>query len=146
MRNSQQGFTLIELMIIVGIIGILAAVAIPSYQDYVTKAKWTAVLAEISPGKTGFDVALNDELTPVTNSNPGLGEAFIGIKANNSHSNIVITNPTASGILTATIVGGSALIIGDTIILTRDASTGAWVCTSTVPQRFIGPVTVCTEV
>lgn len=146
MRNSQPGFTLIELMIVVAIIGMLAAVAIPAYQDYVAKAKWTAAFAEVTPGKTGFDIALNDEFTPVTNSTPGPGQAFIGIKANNSHTNIVITNPTASGILTATIVGGSALIVGKKIILTRNASTGAWVCTSTVSQHLIGPVTVCTEV
>ena len=54
-RNMQQGFTLIELMIVVAIIGILAAVAIPQYQNYVIKSQVTRAIAEASDLKTAVE-------------------------------------------------------------------------------------------
>ena len=142
-KQAQAGFTLIELMIVVAIIGILAAVAIPAYQDYVAKSKFSAALAEVAPGKTGFEVALNDNLIPVLVEAAADGtEAFIGVQETNANSTIAVTEG-AAGTLVATIVGGPEGVNGETITLTRTAATGQWACTTTVVQKLVGPDTVC---
>ena len=122
MKNVQKGFTLIELMIVVAIIGILAAVAIPAYSDYTKKAKFTEVIQATTALKTAIDVCGSD-FNDLTAASCGAGTN--GVPANiagSSTSNAILgkyvysiatTNGTTAGAggtatITATAVGTSS--------------------------------------
>ena len=134
MQKIQQGFTLIELMIVVAIIGILASIAIPSYQNYIAKSQFIAGLAEISAGKTLAEV-LVDEGNRVT--------APSDIALQDESSNCSITADDNAGVITIDCTHkGIASVNGLKTTLTRSVL-GIWSCASGVKQQYIGSVEKC---
>jgi type IV pilus assembly protein PilA len=147
MRRRQKGFTLIELMIVVAILGILAAIALPAYQDYTVRAKMSEAVLAISTPKTIVSEAFHtDGLTGVTAAATEFNARPAAEKRSKYVSNLQING--ANGEITMTtavaVAGLPAAVLGRTLVLTPNVQnaalaagvTGAldWGCASTTAQ------------
>ncbi|WP_180024293.1 pilin [Acinetobacter sp. YH1901134] len=145
--NAQKGFTLIELMIVVAIIGILAAIAIPQYQNYIAKSQVSRAMSEAGAIKTAVESCLND-------GNTAIGACNLGATASNILT-LTVAGSAPSTTAGATL-GTNAAILSETtaIVATfadkaaatlkatpstltwvRDA-TGSWRCHTTAEAKY----------
>ena len=130
-RSVHAGFTLIELMIVVAIIGILAAVALPAYQDYTVRAKTTEVILAAASAKIGVAeyVGLNSALPPAGSFTPSFNP-----------SAYVTTLAWNGTVVTATASSKESKISGSTITLTPtltgNSSTVNWACAGTIDTKY----------
>ena len=125
--HKQQGFTLIELMIVVAIIGILAAVAIPAYQDYTIRAKVTEGLSLASAGKTAVSeyFSANGGL-PTDNTSAGMA-----VEEDISGNSVDKVNVGSGGAGVITVTFSTVTILNKTITLAPQTTAGkvVWQCT-----------------
>lgn len=154
--KAQKGFTLIELMIVVAIIGILAAVAIPQYQNYVARSQVTRVMQETGALKTAVEACINEGRTTIGtaagNCDPGGTPSNLMATATGTSAMVSGTPPTtgagtasvtspltATSTIQATFGNNAAAVLTtgtpSTLTWTRNAN-GGWTCATTAPANL----------
>ena len=130
--TAQGGFTLIELMIVVAIIAILAAIALPQYQNYIAKTQTSAALAELSPGKIGVETIYAEGEAMAT------AAPELGLQATTARCSAIEVDMQSSGVASLTCELIESGKVSGNIALERNVD-GAWTCTSSMTDKSLLP-------
>jgi type IV pilus assembly protein PilA len=146
--SSSAGFTLIELMIVVAIIGILAAVALPAYQTHVAKTQAARVMTEASGLRALLESCVNEGKTTVGAGDSDCDPSAVGSNLITGASQTGATLPAGTGVPQVTFVGGGEITIEatfgnnaiplfamETLTWSRTAE-GTWNCTTTIDTLY----------
>jgi type IV pilus assembly protein PilA len=139
MKKFQQGFTLIELMIVVAIIGILAAIAIPAYQDYTIKSRVSEGPSLASPALTAVGVMCSEARIASADSNAAVGLPTAASISGKYVDNVAVSN---DGIVTITYETTTELgtASNTNLVYTPTCTVGAgttWALSGTLPAKYV---------
>lgn len=123
--TRDSGFTLIELMIVVAIIGVISAIAIPLYQDYVVRTQINRAVGELAPYKTAFEERASSGGN-VTNG--PIGYTVSDLTTGDQATDIATLNPDGSGQLQVTMGGKAHPIVSGLIVRFERSPSGEWEC------------------
>lgn len=154
-REKNQGFTLIELMIVVAVIGVLASIALPQYQTYVSRVQVTRVMSEVAALRTQVETCVIEGRTSVganaLQCDPGAaGSSLMAVPAANSAAPTLAELPTGTGVpavtfpaagdqvavVTATFGNAAAAVLSGQTLTWQRSATGNWACVSSVPAVY----------
>ncbi|MTW22090.1 prepilin-type N-terminal cleavage/methylation domain-containing protein [Allochromatium palmeri] len=129
--RRDHGFTLIELMIVVAIIAILSAIALPAYQDYVIRSRTSAALAEIAPGKATFESLV---LLESLNTND---VSILGLPQSTQHCSVISMDSSGTGFIRCVLKGHPRLVSNNSTLTLNRLNSGEWNCvTENIEARW----------